>query len=178
MIEMFLESLHIYGHLPWVGSAVTAAVLIRLVLFKSILTASHTSAQIRVITPLTKPIQERMLQAVRSGNNLEGLKAKQELAMIREQHGVKLWKTFVPMLQIPLGFGMFRVLRGMSSLPVPGLLTEKFLWINDVTLADPYYILPMCTGAFLYISLKVSLCTVELVPTVSTDSPFLSNHLF
>lgn len=153
---MLLEALHVYGHLPWVGSALTAALLIRLALFRSILTASHTSAQLRVITPLTKPIQERMLQAVRSGNNLEGLKAKQEMAMIREQHGVKLWKTFIPMVQIPLGFGMFRVLRGMAALPVPELLSEKFLWMNDVTLADPFFILPVVTGTSLYFALKVS----------------------
>ncbi|WEW56096.1 hypothetical protein PRK78_001531 [Emydomyces testavorans] len=154
LIEMVLESLHIYAGLPWWGSTIAAAVLIRLVLFKSNLTASDMSAKLRRIQDLTKPIQERMLKAVREGNNLEGLKAKQEMSLIREQHGVKMWKTFVPMLQIPLGFGFFRVLRGMSALPVPGLLSEQFLWISDITLSDPFFLLPLVTGGAMYFAIK------------------------
>ncbi|EFW16083.1 Mitochondrial inner membrane protein oxa1 [Coccidioides posadasii str. Silveira] len=154
LIETLLESIHIYAGLPWWGSTIAAAVFIRVALFKFNLNASDMSAKLRRMQPITKPLQERMLKAVREGNNLEGLKLKQEMAMIREQHGVKMWKTFVPMLQIPLGFGFFRVLRGMSSLPVPGLLSEQFLWLNDITLSDPFFILPLVTGGSMYFAIK------------------------
>jgi len=58
------------------------------------------------------------------------------------------------LLQIPLGYGCFRVVRGMASLPVPGLMTESVSWLTDLTAPDPYFILPVATSAFLYFSLK------------------------
>lgn len=58
------------------------------------------------------------------------------------------------MLQIPLGFGMFRVIRGMASLPVPAMLNESIFWLNDLTVHDPYFILPAMTALFMFSSLK------------------------
>jgi YidC/Oxa1 family membrane protein insertase len=44
----------------------------------------------------------------------------------------------------------------MASLPVPAMLDESVLWINDLTISDPYYMLPVVTSAFMYMTLKVS----------------------
>jgi YidC/Oxa1 family membrane protein insertase len=59
------------------------------------------------------------------------------------------------MLQAPLGFGMFRVIRGMTGLPVPALLNEQVLWLTDLTMADPYMILPIVSSFCLYKTFKV-----------------------
>ncbi len=45
-------------------------------------------------------------------------------------------------------------LRGMANLPVESLSTGGTLWFHDLTLADPYYILPLCTSASLYLQFK------------------------
>ncbi|KAI1943651.1 hypothetical protein LOZ66_000235 [Ophidiomyces ophidiicola] len=153
-IQMLLETIHIYSGLPWWGSTIAAALVIRVVLFKFNLNASDTSAKLRHIDPLTKPLQERMIAAAQQGNQLEALKFKQEISLIRSQHGVKMWKSFAPLLQIPLGVGFFRVLRAMATLPVPALLSEQFLWISDVSLGDPFFILPIVTGGATYLAMK------------------------
>ncbi|KAF3479494.1 inner membrane protein OXA1 [Arthroderma uncinatum] len=154
MVEFLLENLHIMGGLPWWGASIAAAIIIRAALFKSILSASEVSSKLQVIKPLATPIRERMLKCARESDNVGALKAKQELAVLNEQHNVKPWKAFVPLLQVPFGFGCFRVLRGMSALPVPGLDNESFLWIPTVTMGDPYYILPIATSAMMYLALK------------------------
>lgn len=69
--------------------------------------------------------------------------------------GVKLWKMAVPMIQIPLGYGTFRLMRGMAALPVPGLEDGGFLWIKDLTLADPLFLLPILTSGAFYYTFKV-----------------------
>lgn len=155
MMEQALESLHIYGGLSWCASVVAVAVLVRLALIKPVLTASDVSAKLNHVKPIVTPIRERMLKCVREQDNHGALKAKQELAVVHEQYKLKPWKAFVPMLQIPLGFGCFRVMRGMAQLPVPGLEEESFLWISNVTAGDPYFILPVMTGAMMFMAIKV-----------------------
>ncbi|KAM5458378.1 hypothetical protein MaudCBS49596_000291 [Microsporum audouinii] len=154
MVEFLLETLHITAGLPWWGATVAAAVLIRAALFKSILSASEISGKLHKIKPLATPIRERMLKCARESDNVGALKAKQELALLNEKYGVKPWKSFVPLIQVPLGFGCFRVLRGMSALPVPGLDSESVLWLPTVTMSDPYFVLPVATSAMMYLALK------------------------
>lgn len=93
----------------------------------------------------------------REGNNAEVMKIRAQMQDLHNKHGVKPWKAFVPMLQIPFGYGCFRVVRGMSALPVPGLAGESVGWLKDLTVADPYFILPAATAAFMYLSFRVRL---------------------
>lgn len=155
MLESSLELIHIYGGLPWWGSVVAAGLLVRLVLLKYTLGASDTSAKLRQIKPLIDPVNKRMLQALRDGNHLQAAQSKQEIEVIKSSHNVKAWKAFIPMIQVPIGFAFFRVLRGMASLPVPGIESESFLWMTDLTVADPFYIIPVATTLLMHYTLKV-----------------------
>lgn len=155
MVERLLEVLHIYGGLTWCGSAVAAAILVRVVLFRPMLLASDTTAKLSAVKTEMAPINARMMAAASTRNHAEILKAKQELSILKEQHGIKQYRMWVPMLQIPIGFCFFKVMRGMAYLPVPSLMNENLGWISDVTMCDPYYILPLMTSSFMYFSFKV-----------------------
>ncbi|EZF35796.1 hypothetical protein H109_03406 [Trichophyton interdigitale MR816] len=154
MIQLLLETLHITGGLPWWTATVAAAVLIRVVLFNSIVSAADVSTKLKALSPRTTPIRERMMRCVRENDNVGAMKAKQELASLNQEHGIKPWKAFIPLLQVPLGFGCFRVLRGMSALPVPGLDSESVLWLQSVTMPDPFFVMPVATGALMFVALK------------------------
>ncbi|KAK2733635.1 Mitochondrial inner membrane protein oxa1 [Myotisia sp. PD_48] len=152
LVQTLLETLHIYGGLPWWGSAIAIAVIIRAILFKSMIGASDTSVKLQQLKPRLTPIRERMLHCARESDNIGALQAKQELASIHREEGLKPWKAMVPLLQIPFGFACFRVLRGMANLPVPTLDNEAFLWITDLTIPDPLFILPVATGGMMYLA--------------------------
>lgn len=156
MVQFLLETLHITGGLPWWTATVATAVLIRVVLFNSIVSSAEVSTKLKALKPRTTPIRERMMHCVRENDNVGALKAKNELALLNQEHGIKPWKAFLPLLQIPLGFGCFRVLRGMSTLPVPGLDNESVLWLQNVTMPDPYFAIPIATGALMYVAFRVS----------------------
>ena len=175
MVETALEVLHIYGGLTWCGSAIAAAVLVRLALLRPMLLASDTTAKFSAIRSELAPIQIRMATAARAGDNAAAVRAKQEMTLIKEQHGIKSSRMWYPMLQIPIGYCFFRVFRGMSYMPVPTLTDESFLWLNDVTVADPYFMLPVMTSACLYLTMKVWTSILSLYPlqfnTNTTFSP-------
>ena len=81
--------------------------------------------------------------------------ARQEKLRMERQIGFKQWKVFVPMLQLPIAIGVFRLFRDMSALPVPSMETGGVLWFTDLTVSDPYFFLPIVGGLIFYRVLKV-----------------------
>lgn len=155
-IQTLLEHVHIYSSTPWWGSIMLTALLIRLALMRAYINAADTSARMAVLTPDIAPLKAQMKVAQQNQNKLELGRLTQEVRNLYKAADVKIWKVFVPMLQVPLGFGTFRLLRGMSELPVPGLENGGFLWLKDLTVADPYFILPLMTGLAFHVTFKVS----------------------
>ncbi|KAL5338132.1 60Kd inner membrane protein-domain-containing protein [Aspergillus crustosus] len=155
VVEFLIEHIHIWSGLPWLASIGATGILIRLTLVPFFLRAADTGAKISNAKHLTAPIRERMMAGARTGDHIETQMAKAELSKLHKDLDIKSSRAFLPILfQIPLGYGCYRVINGMTHLPVPGLAAEKFLWINDLTISDPYYLLPAITSGLLWLSLK------------------------
>jgi membrane protein insertase Oxa1/YidC/SpoIIIJ len=157
IIQFLIEHIHIWTGLPWWASIVGTGLLVRVALFKPTLSASDNAAKVQKVKPVIDPIRSHMLQQSRTGNSAEIMKSRAELQELYKKHDIKMWRSFVPLLQIPIGYGCFRVVRGMAALPVPGLATESVAWLKDLTVNDPYFILPAMTAGFLYLTFKVGI---------------------
>ncbi|PYH42730.1 membrane insertase OXA1 [Aspergillus saccharolyticus JOP 1030-1] len=153
-IEWVIEHIHIWTGLPWWASVVGTGLLIRLALLKPTFEAASTTTKLHNLKHITTPIRARQMQASYASDTLGMNKARAEMQELHAKYNIKPWKSFVPMLQIPLGFGCYRVINGMTHLPVPALTTESVAWLQDLTIADPYYILPAISSLCLYLSLK------------------------
>lgn len=154
-VETLLEHVHVWTGTPWWASIMLTAVLVRLAMLKAYVNASDTSARMAVITPLVKPIQNRISAARAAKDSQAMMAASGEIQAVYRSANVRLWRLAVPMLQIPLGFGTFRLMRGMADLPVPGLEMQGLLWLQDLTVPDPYLLLPIATAASFYYTFKV-----------------------
>lgn len=155
VMQYVIEHIHIWTGAPWWVSIVGAGILIRILLLKPQMMAMDNGAKMQNIKHLTAPLNEKMF-AAQAKDSTEGvLQARQELTALHKQHGIKVYKSFIPLLQAPFGYGVFRGVRGMAALPVPGLTNESVLWLNDLTIADPYYALPAIASLLLYCSIKV-----------------------
>ncbi|KAJ5759805.1 hypothetical protein N7520_006961 [Penicillium odoratum] len=154
IMQWSLEHIHMYTGLPWWASIVGLGLMVRLALLKPMLDASHNGAKLNNLKSVTNPVRQKMMRAAQAGDNTEVQRCRAELSQINRDNGIKLYKSFVPMLQIPLGFAMFRIIRGMTTLPVPALLNEHVLWMTDLTVADPFLILPAISSFCLYLTFK------------------------
>ncbi|KAI9822436.1 MAG: Mitochondrial inner membrane protein oxa1 [Pycnora praestabilis] len=153
-IEWLLEHIHIYTGTPWWASIILTAVAVRVALLKPYIDAADVAARMATIKPITKPITDKMSACSAQGDRAGAMAARSELQEVHRKAGVRVSKAFIPLVQIFLGFGTFRCMRGMATLPVPGLETGGFLWIRDLTLADPYFVLPAATSAAFYIVMR------------------------
>lgn len=62
----------------------------------------------------------------------------------------------VPSLaQAPIFLSMFLGLKKMTALPVESMQTGGMLWFQDLTVADPYYLLPVIITGTLYLIIEV-----------------------
>lgn len=127
----------------------------RVVFFKAYLASADTSARIAVVKLHLKDTEARLQKAKQDRDTLKMMQATQEMRTAYQIAGIKMWKGLGPLMNIPFGYGMFRLTRNMCELPVPGMETGGILWFYDLTIADPYFILPVVTGAGTYFMFKV-----------------------
>ncbi|KGO44585.1 Membrane insertase OXA1/ALB3/YidC [Penicillium expansum] len=153
-MEWLIEHTHIWTGLPWWASIVAVGLLTRVAMLKPVIDASENAARMTNAKSQTEPLRQKMVAASTEGNQQEAQIVRAQLKEINNAHGIKTWKSIVPMLQIPLGFGCFRIVRAMTALPVPALAMETAGWIKDLTIADPTYILPMIAAGTLCLSLR------------------------
>lgn len=155
IMEWLVEHVHVYAGTPWWLSISLAVIGIRFAVLKAYMAAADTSAKLQGVRTVTAPITEEMLKEQKAGNQVGVMQLRQKLKLVHQRAGIQTWKAFVPMTQVFIGFGTFRLMRGMSGLPVPGLDTGGVLWFQDLTLADPYMIMPVTTALMTVIVMKV-----------------------
>lgn len=68
----------------------------------------------------------------------------------------------VPLAMAPVFISFFFGLRKMANLPVESLKTGGLFWFTDLTVADPFYILPLITSVTVWITLEVGVDGMKL----------------
>ncbi len=155
LMEWVLEHIHVWAGTPWWLSIALTSVAVRVIMLRPALAAADTSGKLAAMRPLLEPLRERLQAARRNRDTGALLKLKAETSDIYRRAGIKVWRPFVPLLQIFPGYGIFRLIRGMAHLPVPGLDGGGVLWFRDLTVADPYYLLPTLNSLMLWRVTKV-----------------------
>ena len=155
LVEYILEHIHVYAGTPWWASIVLSLLAIRIAIFKTYVGGADTSARLMTIKPHIEEVRERINQARLQQDMPEMMRRSQEMRDIYAATGIKIWKSFLPFVAVPLGYGMFRLTRNLAELPVPGLENGGILWFTDLMVCDPTYLLPIGTGYFTFLVFKV-----------------------
>ncbi|KAI9655500.1 MAG: Mitochondrial inner membrane protein oxa1 [Trizodia sp. TS-e1964] len=157
IVEFILEHIHVWAGTPWLASMSLTAIALRLSLAYLHAKSIDASARATALSPITKKIQEKMKEGQRVGDQAIVMEAKGELQGVFKTAGIKKRHLFAfTLIQLPLGYGTFRLLRSMADKRVPGLEDGGILWFQDLTIMDPYLILPLLSGALTYIIIKAS----------------------
>ena len=67
-----------------------------------------------------------------------------------------------PLVQLPMFVSFFFGIRGMAYLPVESFKTGGYLWFQDLTLYDPYFVLPFICSFSMLASIEVHVNTLEI----------------
>ena len=151
ILQWTMEHAHVWGGLPWWGSIAVASIVLRSVLFPLYIRSSDIMARQQAMNPVLKPITDRMTAARKRQDMQEVQLAFQHLRAVRKKAGISTLPQFMPiMLQGIFGYCGFKLLRAAALLPVPEFKTGGFSWLADLTVPDPYLILPLTMAGVLH----------------------------
>ena len=103
---------------------------------------TKSTAKMGVIQPEMKKIQEKYKE--------DPQKYQQEVMKLYKENGVNPMGGCLPMLvQMPILFALFAVFQKLN------FQGAGFLWLPDLILPDPYYILPILSTVTTYFSSKL-----------------------
>ncbi|VDM02761.1 unnamed protein product [Schistocephalus solidus] len=169
--QALLETLHVNYGLSWWLAIASTTLVIRLCLFPLIIDqrrklASYTNAMPKIMT-----LQDRMTKARISSNYIEMMQVSQQMQELMKTEDINPLRSLrLMVVQVPLFFSVFAGLRGMASLPVVSMKTGGLAWFTDLTLCDPFYLLPLysMTSIFLMFEFGADLSSQNMTPMMKT----------
>ncbi|XP_059614861.1 mitochondrial inner membrane protein OXA1L [Phlebotomus argentipes] len=166
ILQQCMEYLHIGLDLPWWGVIAIGTVTVRTLLFPLVLVAQRNAAKMNNHMPQMQVLQMKMTEARQSGNQMDSARYGQELMMFMKEKQMNPIKNMVvPLAQAPLFISFFMGLRAMANTPVESMKEGGIFWFTDLTVCDPYYIMPIITSA-----------TMALTIELGTDSARMSSQ--
>ncbi|KAK4164299.1 60Kd inner membrane protein-domain-containing protein [Cladorrhinum sp. PSN259] len=159
LLQSCFESVYIHTGLPWWASIALVAVGARVLLFKPTLDAAENSQKMQDLMkdPVYLAAQQTVKDSFGSKNPYPAMEARAKMSAMNKAKGYSIWKQIFPLIQIPIGYGMFRILRDMAAIPVPSMETGGFGWITDLTVSDPFFVLPIASGILFIQALRIPL---------------------
>ncbi len=170
-----LDALRPDGHDPLLGDAVNygwlspiSRALLQMLLFFERMIGNWGIAIIlltvlvKLVTlPFTQKSMRSMKAMARLKPELERLKKQfgddkarlnQEMMALYKQKGINPLGGCLPMLiQMPVWFALYSTLGNAVE-----LYHSRFLWLNDLTQPDPFFVIPVVMGAFMFIQQKTA----------------------
>ncbi len=139
-----LEWLHgLLGNWGW--AIVFVTILIKLILFPLSYKGMMSMQKLKDLAPKMKEIKEKY------GKDPQKMNAK--MMELYKKHGANPMGGCLPMiLQIPIFFALYRVL--LNAVELQG--AEWILWISDLSLKDPLFILPILMGMTMWYQQKIT----------------------
>jgi YidC/Oxa1 family membrane protein insertase len=135
--------------------------LVRLLLWPLNQKAMESSLRLQAVAPMIKEVQDRYRK--------DPEKLQREMLRIYREHRVNPFGGCLPMLlPMPVLFALFFVFD--NTIAFRGV---PFLWLPDLSRADPFYIIPILMGASMYALMRVGQIGVPPNPQTKMMTYFM-----
>lgn len=157
-LQSMLEYLHIHAHLPWWGTIVASTLALRVVIFPVMMKIQKNGVIMNNISPEVQKLIKKQRQYRQMGNKALYSQYSQKVWQVYKNNNCNPLKMAVmPLVQLPLFLSFFIAIRKMAAVPVESMKTGGILWFEDLTVPDPYYILPVLACGSFVASIEVTM---------------------
>lgn len=144
-----LNGVHDITGLPWWLSIPIATITIRTVLLPATVFTMKNSAIMAALKDDISRRREAVMEAARSGDRLLAGQRQNEMQSFMRNAGVAPMRVLLgPLVQFPVFISIFVSIRRLAA-DDPTMATEGLAWFSDLSVQDPYYLLPIVCGATL-----------------------------
>ncbi|KAF9221744.1 hypothetical protein BS17DRAFT_736899 [Gyrodon lividus] len=160
IIRWSFEVLQVSTGMPWFYTIIAGTLFWRAIVIPNNLTSIRSAALIRPHADEIKALDDQAVKADQRGK-MELMLKKQQLY---QKAGVSLKAMMLnPVIQVTANLGLFFAVRQMVTLPVVQLTQSGVWFLPDLTVGDPYYIMPVLVA--ILVNLQVSVMKKDLDPT-------------
>ena len=157
-LQSMMEYVHVHMGLPWWFAIIASTFLLRAAIFPVMMKAQKNGVVLNNVNPEIQQLMKKQRAYRQVGNQ-----------MLAELCSMKIWKIYqknkcnplkmavMPLIQLPLFVSFFMAVRKMAAVPVESMKTGGVLWFQDLTVADPYYVLPVLACGSFVASIEVSI---------------------
>lgn len=139
-----LVGFHNLSGLPWWASIMGLTVMVRLAISPKVVSNMRHNVRLQAVGPQMRSLMKMMTDAKKSGDTPTQQVATQHLQQLFKDNDVSPFRPITMMLiQTPFFLSMFYGMRRLADLPFPAFKEGGFSWITDLTVADPYCVLPV-----------------------------------
>ena len=157
IVRWSMELINVSTGIPWFWTIVAGSLFWRFILFPFVIAGLRNSAKLLPLQPQLLKAQEDMTKIKHKGDTLALQKQVLKMKKMYDDAGVNLGTMFLsPFIQVPVTFGMFFGVKTMCELPVPQLAHSGLSILQDLTVPDPYMILPIAFCAAINLQITVS----------------------
>ncbi len=129
----------------WGWSIIILTLLIKLLLFPLSYKGMMSMQKLKDLAPKMKEIKERYKD--------DAQKMNMKMMELYKKHGANPMGGCLPMLlQIPVFFALYRVF--LNAVELQG--ASWILWIKDLSLQDPYFVLPILMGVSMWFQQQIT----------------------
>lgn len=158
LLQQVFEFVHVSYGLPWWASIAVTGLAIRILMYPLVIKAQQNSARLSNISPEMERISKNMREANMAGNSVVAGMEMAKLQALFESNNIKVLRNLLPLAQAPVFISFFIALRQMARLPVESMKTGGMFWFSDLTVPDPYLLLPL-----------ISVCSMLLVMEIGAE---------
>ncbi|XP_055911313.1 mitochondrial inner membrane protein OXA1L [Eupeodes corollae] len=163
MVQNCMEYLHIGLDLPWFAAIAIGTCVVRTLIFPLVIVSQRNAAKMNNHMPQLQVLQLKMTEARQTGDAIQSARYAQEMMLFMKEKDLNPLKNMVvPLAQAPLFISFFMGLRAMANTPVESLRDGGLWWFTDLTVADPYFLLPAITSATLYLTIEIGTDSARL----------------
>ncbi|WWC92793.1 uncharacterized protein L201_007752 [Kwoniella dendrophila CBS 6074] len=144
-----IVGLHTTTGLPWWATIASITVAIRLALSPILVSGQKHNVRLAAVNPQIQGLMERAQEAKAKKDVHAQALLGQAMRQLMKDHNVNPLRALIlPAIQLPIFLTFFNIVRGLANLPLPQLKEGGLGWVTDLTVADPYYILPLTSLLF------------------------------
>ncbi|GAA5988084.1 hypothetical protein JCM5350_003930 [Sporobolomyces pararoseus] len=178
---MRLQSLflHLHESFPFLGTPglqwclliPVVTLFLRFGLLPFQIRAQSNAARLAIIQPEMLKGMEKLKAAKARGDHSGMQAAQMETQQLMRDNNVNPLKNLLfPLAQATVFMCMFFAIRGLSGAGLESMQSEGFGWVQDLTKADPYWILPLASTGLTLATLETGVDSTTQVQTSTTKN--------
>jgi len=167
-----IDSIHNISGLPYWETIIGVTIFLRVCLLPITLKAMLNSARMQILQPEVARLQKALTDA-KYKDPAYSRQITGEMAALFKSHKVNPFAMLMmPLIQLPVFITFYMALSTMSQY-YPGLKTGGAFWFVDLSLPDPYFILPIVNGISFLLMIELGAETMATGPNAQMTKNIL-----